>query len=1334
MTGRVSPACLKTIDSFAYRNSSRSDENGIAIPYPPSMDFPMRRHDLRGLGYGTFPTGLAWLVAAAQLVAGLGFAQEVNKPLIQVFPQAETGLDVPSWVTRQGTDGVLYFGANSLLSFDGSRWRSSPINGAGAMRSLAFAPNGKLWAGATNELGWYDQNSDGSWSYRSLASKLPDLGASLGESWGVFHEKENAVFFTTDKIVRWNGTNFKTWPFPGAKYLSAMRVSGDIYVDHAPTGLYMLDAEGPRLLIPASVLRVTLVMWLDRIPGGLLLAMSHGLFTYIDGQIAPFAPEVSDYISRNRLTCVTRLPDGRVAFGTYRGGILLMNPDGTTSQIIAEKDGLPPDALSSLFVDRENGLWTTGVSSICRITLNSPSTLFSLPAELQRQPLNEIVRYQGKITVAGQNNISVMDPLTERFQSIDSTLMQIQDLLPQADGLLVAQAGGLRKISEGKIKVVTSNNQQVAAIAVPSSRWPSMVYTSEKKTVSLVDPEGKSRLIVTNTPSGVCSLAEDNQGRLWMGSGSHGLIVAKPNGTTPVEPELTGSAYGLPEGSEFVQVVGRKDGTILACYPNSTWLLNPESNRFVAVENCPPWKFRAASQIADDGTVWLLYPSTEHRAASVGRITIRGNHAVWEPHSVEGLWQIGDPFSILAENGANGETTLWIGGNNGFMRNIVAHGLSAPMPRPPILRALARSKDSDALQLIGKPLPYSTRDIVFDFAAPEFANRPALRLETMLVGVDQQWVPADASSRREFTALRDGRYEFRVRVVAETGKVSPPTVSHFEISPPWWRTGAALLGLVLALIPSAYGLYRWRLHRLRQRNAELEQKIIERTAQLEKASAAKTQFVANMSHDIRNPLNGIVGLALALEDSWLDAKQRELVTTLRECTVYLSTLVDDVLDFASIEAGKVELRPAPFAPVELLRSIVIMFRAEAISSGAVLQVEADPQLPRNYVGDAGRIQQILVNFASNAMKYAGGPIKLSVTIPADAPEEIEFSVTDEGPGISEDNQQLLFVKFSRLTEAQSKEITGTGLGLAACRILAGLMSGSVGVQSSPGHGARFYLRLPLDIFPMPAVDSPTTPAVLPVMKDYRVLLVEDTNYNAMAAAAVLGKFGLACERASTGAEAITLFTGRHFNLVLLDRNLPDMDGTEVARRLRALEANGPRAIILAVTAYCTLEDRASCLSAGMDAFVGKPLTPQKLRRVLAAAGRRNLAAASIHVSPDAPSAGVDVSLLEYISDGTNHGLNRQIELFLNNLTDAEKQLQQAARTGDFKELADAAHSVLSHARLVGSTSLSNAAAGLQNAALAQSRDAFSPLLQRVCREIESLKAVVRRHPGAERPA
>jgi CheY-like chemotaxis protein len=410
----------------------------------------------------------------------------------------------------------------------------------------------------------------------------------------------------------------------------------------------------------------------------------------------------------------------------------------------------------------------------------------------------------------------------------------------------------------------------------------------------------------------------------------------------------------------------------------------------------------------------------------------------------------------------------------------------------------------------------------------------------------------------------------------------------------------------------------------------------------------------------------------------------------------------------------------------LLRSIIETLKADAAESGAVLSVHVGTGLPANLLGDAGRIQQILVNFVSNALKYAGGPIRLSVRVPANSPGEVEFAVTDEGPGISAAEQTTLFTKFSRLRQNRGgEEIPGAGLGLAACRLLADIMGGSVGVESRVGHGARFFLRLPLTIATAP-VAAPA--ANLP---NTTVLLVEDTDYNAWAASAVLARLGLSCERARTGDEALRLFGERRFNVVLLDRNLPDMDGTEVARRMREMEPDGRQAVLLAVTAYCTAEDRALCLQSGMDAFVGKPLTPEKLRKVLLDAGRRLLAAASVHVPAETPPAELDLALLTYLSDGSEDGLGAQIQRFVATMDETETQLAAASAGQNFADLAGHAHRLLGQARLVASSALASAATRLEVAARSRDQAACVEWLGHVRDEINALTEAMRhRHSAA----
>ena len=1271
--------------------------------------------------------GLFWLIAVVGLIAPLP-ALANDPPDIRAYSAPVIGNDGAAWTTVQSPDGILHFGTNSLLSFDGANWQQCGFPGSIGIRGLDFAKDGRLWAGALDEIGWFERQPAGNWAYHSLVPALPAEHRNLGGVWHVFAEEHGAVFVTEDKILRWDGKSFQVWSMPGGRRITAARCDGTIYFNHLPTGLYALDPTGPRLVIPESVLGKAGVLWMEASPTGLLLAGWSGLFNYHDGKLDPFAPKASALARSKMITGAVRLPDGRLAVATYQGGIVLVRPDGALDGVIDDASGLPTRAIYSLFVDRDHALWATTESQIIRLDLRPASTWFDQRAGLPPQSIVKIVRHEGMITAATSTGLIALQPNQGNFLPTQPGVQAARDMLSTSRGLIVGWLRGVLRIANGKLDALLTTRQEASIVQLSTLR-PDQLLVATGSDIVLLDPDGTSRLLVRNLPSVVSTIAEDGQGKIWIGTFHSGIQVVQPTADAPVDATRVGHAYGLPETKGVTYVFRTPEGNVLVFDTSRCWILNRAIQRFEPVENYPGWTILQRPEIAADGTLWIVHTGTEARPSCLARIKITGDHAVWQPHSAEQLWNIGVPTCILAEKNAAGETTLWIGGTTGILRHVVHDGPVAPKPQTPVLRSLVRENRGGAWQAITRPLPYSTSAIAFVFAEPDFARRPALRLETQLDGVDPHWVPADASERREFTALRDGRYTFRVRAVAETGVTSNDATFQFEITPPWWRTPVALVAWLLAIGPAAYGFYRWRVRSLRRRNTELEQKVLARTVELVEASAAKTQFVANMSHDIRNPLNGIFGLALALENTPLDEKQSELVATLRECTTYLSTLVDDVLDFASIEAGRVELRPVPFSPADLLRSIATALRTEAIASGATLVVEPDPQLPATCIGDAGRIQQILVNYVSNALKYSGGRIVLSAVRPPGAPAEIEFAVADQGPGIAAAGQKILFTKFTRLTGSHSSEITGTGLGLASCRLLAGLMHGSVGVRSEPGLGARFYLRLPLGI----SATALPAPAINVAVPNCTVLVVEDTNYNALAATAVLAKFGLSCERAATGAEALQLFADKRFNLVLLDRNLPDMDGTEVARRMRALEADGPRAILLAVTAYCTTEDRALCLNAGMDAFLGKPLTPEKLRRVLTAAGRRHLAAASMHVPPSAMAKGVDVSLLEYIADGTDQGLRHQIELFLAALEIAEAELNASALGGDPVALSRAAHGVLSQARLVGNSALATAAAELEQAARAGDDQTVADYLPRVRHQIKHLRAAMRRYPNAERP-
>ncbi|MCF7759812.1 MAG: response regulator [Cephaloticoccus sp.] len=661
----------------------------------------------------------------------------------------------------------------------------------------------------------------------------------------------------------------------------------------------------------------------------------------------------------------------------------------------------------------------------------------------------------------------------------------------------------------------------------------------------------------------------------------------------------------------------------------------------------------------------------------------------WVPYSIAGLSQVGTPRAMQVQTSDSGDV-LWIAGSSALMRVDQPETMPATPPRMPLLRAVVRNDSGEGMDPDSNQLPYTTRRLQLQFSTTEFGRRETLRYQTLLEGVDQNWSAPTNIAELELANLREGDYNFKVRLLADTGAVSAPNTWHFSIAAPWWRTPYAYAGYVGALALILTGLYRLRIRSIRRRAEVLEQTVRLRTAELEKANAAKTEFVASMSHEIRNPMNGIIGSAHALADTPLNPEQIEMVNTLRNCATFLSSLVEDVLDFSSIEAGVFTTQQLAFNPAEIIESVAAMLATHATEAGAHFDLEIDPVLPARLIGDPARIQQIVVNYATNALKFSGGGrVRLSVYTENN---HVVYAVTDNGPGITTDEQSVLFTRFSRLKTARNAGVTGTGLGLAVCRAVAERMNGSVGVDSSPDRGATFYLRLPLARAGAEA--EIITGQNLPSLEGARALVVEDLAYNSRVLNAMLGKFGLGVDLTSNGTDALCKFAVNSYHVIFLDYDLPDMSGLEVARRMRALSTGPSRPLIVATTAYSTVQDRDACLKAGMDLFLSKPITPEKLQGALACLTHQMGPALPVPVSAK-ESAGYNLQILTYLAGDAPGALDREIGRFLDAVSDVHREVRAALRTSDRGALAKAAHRMLSHARMIEDNSLSTLAGEIE---------------------------------------
>lgn len=493
-----------------------------------------------------------------------------------------------------------------------------------------------------------------------------------------------------------------------------------------------------------------------------------------------------------------------------------------------------------------------------------------------------------------------------------------------------------------------------------------------------------------------------------------------------------------------------------------------------------------------------------------------------------------------------------------------------------------------------------------------------------------------------------------------------------------------LVALVLILAGLATSLF---VRRINQANRQMEDALEAMSTardEADRASRAKSEFVSRMSHELRTPLNAIIGFAELLRDESLAPTPHAYVDLINSSGKHLMELINQVLDHAKIEAGGLKLERIAFdfpAEIDAVMAIIAK-RADAKGLEFVSSIGTD--LPRYLEGDPTRLRQVLINVLANAVKFTErGSIGLRVAL---EDERIYFSVRDSGIGMDRQALDRLFKPFSQADDSVTRKFGGTGLGLMIARDIITAMGGTIEVESAPGEGSCFWFWIPLSVAAAPsaapaekAADNTTGLPTLASVIAGRVLLVDDNLVNQELAAAMLGRLGIPFDRADNGAQCLQRLAKGDYALVLMDMEMPEMDGVTATLHIRAGEPAGTHLPIIAMTANALREDRERCLAAGMDGYIAKPISisalQSELRRLFEQAAHTELVASGL-TPPPAAAAGDSAACdrAAAVAMMGNEEIFRKVAaIFVNNAPNQVRELDQALAAGDWPGLTCLAH-------------------------------------------------------------
>gem|GEM_PF-3997558 len=1187
-----------------------------------------------------FQLTLLFFIAGQSLQTGIPFYKTYSPKTYNGGPQ--------NWDIVQDNRGIIYI-ANSygILEFDGTTWRLIPTEQNTDIISLNVDSKGIVYAASQSYFGYLTANVHGEPVFQNLSDTLKTFRgviydiASLGQ----------ALFICTDSaLYRYSRGHIKEIQNDSAFFISMYVIEDKLYLVNYEGEIY--EWNGNRLIrTPDFKEYEKESFWIksespDSAHTVYLNSFSGRLFSYKDGHLKEIKTNLSRYFKKVFIVDMVALENDLLALMLDPYGIVIVNNKGKLVYYFDIQSNLMSQSANTLFRDKQGGLWIGLNDGLMR--LEYPSPFMNITPDMGlRTGVTDIREFSGDIFITTLGRFykisgtkspgQVLNPdLSSRFglkefEEIRSWcwgMVNVQDQLFIAadDGIYLYKNKKPKRIIKGQFYSITNSKAR-----------PDIIYLSGIDTLYVYQITGKSQKLLSKTyvgHSGSYSLQEDQQGTLWIASYERGFYRLHFNSLSkPAKVKRYGKKRGL--SSTLNNNLFLYKGRMIFLTETGLMVLDTVADKLV----------RDTTSLGRAAGQRLYLKMFEYN----GNVLLGSRDSLY--YLVEddkGNYSYDDTtFSRIAHNlfeavYTEKDGTIWFGLGNG----IIQYNPHIPIKRHLTYRTALRRISFGGKELYGgmirvhrsngshrltdysqmyHPLKYSQNSAYFKFSLPSFDGSEPNQYQFRLIGFDSTFSPWTSKSEKEYTNLGPGKYTFEVRGKNAYNHIYPSSEFSFEILHPWYANTWAYTTYLFFLISLIYLIVSWRSRTLKKlvaiRTAELtdtNQRLREAKIEAERATHFKSLFLANMSHEIRTPLNGIIGMNSLLKSTPVNEEQKDFLEAINVSAESLLSIVNDILDFSKIEAGKLDIEDVTFSLRQIIEDVTSVCKVNGKPKNIKIHSELPESLPTLLTGDPVRIRQILLNFTTNAIKFTErGHIIIRVEKLEDQrgcrpPDQIalRFSVEDTGIGIPEEKQAHIFDSFQQADLSTTRKYGGTGLGLTICKMLTDLMGGEIGVESTPNIGSTFWFTLCLPI--VEAEDAQTADntgeshSSTDILKKIHVLVAEDNQINQKVMTRILTKNGVSHSLVKNGREAVQFIQEQHCDLILMDIQMPEMDGLEATREIRMLGSERLSNIpIIALTANAVKGDKERCIAAGMDDYLSKPVNVETMLLLLKKYGAQN---------------------------------------------------------------------------------------------------------------------------------